>query len=132
MRLYSDCQTNITNLVQLVRTKRAEYDQVNASRGKLRGDIEATQHNIDRLMNSQKNKINLFGNNLDRVLADVSHARWHGKTPVGPLGQYVELKDPRWAELMRVNLGTMMASFAVTDAKDREPLNKILQKHGNP
>ncbi|KAF8595961.1 P-loop containing nucleoside triphosphate hydrolase protein [Ceratobasidium sp. AG-I] len=127
----ADCQTNITNLVQLVRTKRGEYDQVNASREKLRADIMAVQKNIERLMGSQKNKINLFGSHLDRVLADISHVRWQGRTPVGPLGQYVELKDPRWAPLMRVNLGGLMASFAVTDSRDREPLSRILQKHGN-
>ncbi|KAG8689608.1 Structural maintenance of chromosomes protein 6 [Ceratobasidium sp. 423] len=127
----SECQANIKNLSQLIQTKQSEKREISASRDKLRNDITAAQHNIQRLEDSQRNAINKFGSNLHRALTEINQHSWKGQKPVGPLGQFVELKDGRWAELMRIYLGTLMASFAVTDARDREPLSRILQNCGN-
>ncbi|CAE6540561.1 unnamed protein product [Rhizoctonia solani] len=127
----SECQANIKNLSQLIQTKQGERREIHASREKLQNDISSAQQNIQRLEDSQRNSINKFGSNLHRALADIDQHNWKGQKPVGPLGQFVELKEGRWAELMRIYLGSLMASFAVTDARDREPLSKILQKYGN-
>ncbi|ELU44338.1 Smc5-6 complex SMC subunit Smc6 [Rhizoctonia solani AG-1 IA] len=127
----SECQANIKNLSQLIQTKQTERREVIDSREKLREAITSVQHNIKRLEDSQRNAINRFGSNLHRALVDIDRHAWKGQKPLGPLGQYVDLKDGRWAELMRIYLGGLMASFAVTDARDREPLSKILQNHGN-
>ncbi|KAB5592896.1 Structural maintenance of chromosomes protein 6 [Ceratobasidium theobromae] len=112
-------------------SKRGEYDQITGSREKIRQDILSAQQNVQRLIDSQRNAINRFGSNLHHALQDIASHRWHGRQPLGPIGQYVELKEGRWAELMRIYLGGLMSSFAVTDARDREPLSRILQKHGN-
>ncbi|KAG9122629.1 Structural maintenance of chromosomes protein 6, partial [Ceratobasidium sp. 392] len=128
----SECQANIANIQRLVQSKQAEWREVDSSRERLRTEITSIQNTIRRLQNTQKDQINMFGNNLDRVLSDISRARWYGQHPVGPLGQYVEVKDPHWVGLMRVNLGSLMSSFAVTDQRDRETLSRILIKHENP
>ncbi|CCO33264.1 Structural maintenance of chromosomes protein 6 Short=SMC protein 6 [Rhizoctonia solani AG-1 IB] len=128
----SECQANIKNLSQLIQTKQSERREISASREKIRDSITSVQHNIKRLEDSRRNAINRFGSNLQHALVDIDRYSWKGQKPLGPLGQYVELKDGRWAELMRVYLGGLMASFAVTDARDREPLSRILQSHGNP
>jgi chromosome segregation ATPase len=127
----SDCQSNIANIHRLVQTKKDEWKTVAASRERMRTDITSAQDSITRLHSSQQNQINAFGTHLDRAVVDIGQARWHGEIPVGPLGLYVEVKTPRWIQLMQVNLGNLMASFAVTDVRDREPLSRILQKHGN-
>ncbi|CAE7095754.1 unnamed protein product [Rhizoctonia solani] len=127
----NECRANIANLTQLIQAKQSEKREINASREKLRSDIDSAQHNIQRLEGSQRNAINKFGSDLHRALADIDKHQWMGQKPLGPLGQYVELKDARWAELARIYLGNLMASFAVTDARDREPLSRILQKYGN-
>ncbi|KAG8723854.1 Structural maintenance of chromosomes protein 6 [Ceratobasidium sp. 395] len=127
----SECQANIANVQRLVQTKKAEYNEIGSSRQRIRNDIVSVQQNIQRLQHTQQHQINKFGNNLDRVLADIARARWHGQPPLGPLGQYVEVKDARWAPLMRTNLGSLMSSFAVTDQRDRETLSRILLKHNN-
>ncbi|KAG8723910.1 Structural maintenance of chromosomes protein 6 [Ceratobasidium sp. 395] len=127
----SECQADIANINQLVQAKKEEWREICSSRERIRDDITSVQQNILRLQHTQQHQINKFGNNLDRVLTDVSRARWHGQPPLGPLGQYVEVKDARWAPLMRVNLGSLMSSFAVTDQRDRETLSRILQKHDN-
>ncbi|KAG9077431.1 Structural maintenance of chromosomes protein 6, partial [Ceratobasidium sp. UAMH 11750] len=127
----NECQANIANLQQLVQARKEEWREISSNRERIRTEIPSIQRNIQRLQDSQKHQINVFGKGLDRALVDISQARWYGQPPVGPLGQYVEVKDPHWIPLMRVNLGTLMASFAVTDQRDREPLSRILQKHGN-
>ncbi|QRV82074.1 structural maintenance of chromosomes protein [Ceratobasidium sp. AG-Ba] len=126
-----ECQDNIRNLLKLVQTKKEESREVNSSRNRIRENIETINKAISNLQGQQRNKLNAFGNNLDRALVDIAQARWEGQPPLGPLGQYVEIKDPRWAVLMRVNIGSLMTNFAVTTQKDRETLSRILVKHGN-
>ncbi|KAG8723851.1 Structural maintenance of chromosomes protein 6 [Ceratobasidium sp. 395] len=128
----SECQANIASLRQFIQAKKEEWREAGFSRERIRDNIASIQQNMQRLHGAQKNQINKFGNNLDQVLADVSRARWHGQPPLGPLGQYVEVKEARWAPLMRVNLGSLMSSFAVTDHRDRETLSRILRRHDNP
>ena len=67
---------------------------------------------------------------MDAVLAEIGRSKWIGDKPVGPFGMFVKLKDPRWAEILRNQLGSIMSSFAVTNAKDRSQLSQILQRTG--
>jgi hypothetical protein len=54
--------------------------------------------------------------------------KWHGDVPVGPLGMHVKLKEMAWADLMRIQLGGLMSAFAVTDARDRPQLKRLLDQ----
>ncbi|KAG1810673.1 uncharacterized protein BJ212DRAFT_1378104, partial [Suillus subaureus] len=52
--------------------------------------------------------------------------KWYGDVHVDPLGMHLKLKDMTWANLMRIQLGDLMSAFAVTDARDRPQLKKLL------
>lgn len=80
----------------------------------------------------QKSNDNLapFGQNIQQVIKTLSSMRWHGDTPIGPLGLYVKVKDPRWAEILRTQLGRQLCSFAITDGRDRATLKQVLTKSG--
>ncbi|KAL6302861.1 P-loop containing nucleoside triphosphate hydrolase protein [Sparassis latifolia] len=97
-------------------------------------DIQKLNQEPEQLQQSihECNKAARFGANMDRVMADIQRTRWHGNKPVGPFGLFVSIKDPaQWAPIIRIQLGALMSGFAVTNARDREPLNKLLIDHGN-
>lgn len=72
----------------------------------------------------------IYGNWVEKVLKIIQNTRWAGEKPLGPLGLHLKLKDKKWARVMRLGIGNLMGSFAVTSYQDRLTLKKILDDHG--
>lgn len=117
---------------------RAESEGFKSKGPALEKEVKALQENIRGIEHSlascderEKDKLAPYGRNMDKVLDAINQATWRGQKPIGPLGMYVSLKDKgKWAELLRSQLGNLMTSFAVTDARDRKALSDILKSHG--
>ena len=88
--------------------------------------IAAAQSMISQCKEKSRNALAPYGRDIKSVLDQIAKMGWHGEPPIGPLGLYVKLKDTRWADLMRIQLGGLMSAFAVTDARDRPQLKKLL------
>lgn len=92
--------------------------------------ISECQNQIRVIRDSEKNALAPYGNGMESILREIQKMSWHGKQPIGPLGRFVKLRDPRWADVLRVNLSGTMVSWAVTDARDRAPLKNLLERNG--
>ncbi|GBE83226.1 Structural maintenance of chromosomes protein [Sparassis crispa] len=109
-----------------------DIQKLNQEREQLKRSIVECQEQVRMCVERERNKVARFGTNMDRVMADIQRTRWHGNKPVGPFGLFVGVKDPaQWAPIIRVQLGALMSGFAVTDARDRKTLEKLLKGHGN-
>ncbi|EMD31410.1 hypothetical protein CERSUDRAFT_163056 [Gelatoporia subvermispora B] len=105
---------------------------LHTERERVRGQIMSLRDALNMCDERERNKLAPYGKNLDKVFADIQRERWNGHRPVGPFGLHVKVREPeKWAQIMRVQLGSLMAAFAVTDAGDRRTLEQILRKHGN-
>ncbi|KAI0916775.1 hypothetical protein AcW1_007861 [Taiwanofungus camphoratus] len=93
--------------------------------------IVECQEQLRRCQERARNKLAPFGSNMDKVLAAIQQMNWYGRKPVGPFGLYVDVKGKQWAPLMRVQLGSLMNGFVITDARDRQLLDNLLKDHGN-
>ncbi|THH10198.1 hypothetical protein EW145_g1501 [Phellinidium pouzarii] len=86
---------------------------------------------LNQIAQQAQDRLPTFGANMAEVLRRIDASQWCGEKPVGPVGLYVSLRDQQWANVMRATLGNMMTSFAVTDARDRNTLKRILESTGN-
>ncbi|CAA7262794.1 unnamed protein product [Cyclocybe aegerita] len=101
--------------------------------------IKAVQNNIDNCdrmienaKQAEKDALVPYGRNLKQVMENINRMKWHGDVPLGPLGTYVKARDPRtWGDLLRNQLVGYLTAFAVTDARDRDALKKLLVQSGN-
>ncbi|KZT28345.1 P-loop containing nucleoside triphosphate hydrolase protein [Neolentinus lepideus HHB14362 ss-1] len=101
-------------------------------RNQAQKEIESAQGAVAEARAQENNSLAVYGRDMKRVLEMIKSARWYGGQPVGPLGVHVKVKDPeRWAPVLRATMGGMMSSFAVTDARDRAQLKRILDQTGN-
>jgi structural maintenance of chromosomes protein 6 len=98
------------------------------TREQIKDRINNADHRIRGCHEQEKNKLAHLGNDVQGVLKRIQNTRWYGETPIGPLGMYVKVKDPKWAPLLRVLIGSHMFAFVCTDPKDRAPLRKILDQ----
>lgn len=103
------------------RAKEIEMNQLSRDLDTIRN----TRTNLDGRL---KDKYNAFGKNIPRLIEVVKREQWAGETPIGPLGAFVELKDPRWAYPARVALQNHMSSWIISTTKDRAKLQNLLAK----
>ncbi|KAF9241146.1 P-loop containing nucleoside triphosphate hydrolase protein [Melanogaster broomeanus] len=125
----------------LIDLKRSKVNEQDAIKGKgqaaenqktqLQERITECQTMITRCKEQEKNSLAAYGHDIKGVLESIGKMRWHGETPIGPLGMYVKLRDRKWAQLLRAQLGGLMTSFACTDARDRQQLKRILDQSKN-
>jgi chromosome segregation ATPase len=86
---------------------------------------------IQKAKEQEQNNLAPYGKDMKRVLGQIDRMKWQGQKPVGPLGVYVKVREPRkWAPLLRSQLGGFMTAFACTDARDRTQLKRLLHDSG--
>ena len=126
---------------QLMRQKKAlavEADKAKDSGVQLEPRIGELQQKITECDNmvsqARKNEADAlmpYGKNIKEVVKRIKGMKWHGDVPIGPLGMHVKAREPeKWGEVLRVQLGTYLTAFAVTDARDREGVKRVLGELG--
>ncbi|KAJ7816944.1 P-loop containing nucleoside triphosphate hydrolase protein [Mycena olivaceomarginata] len=98
----------------------------------LRTEVMDCESAIQNCLKADTDRYAAYGNNIQKVVEQINNTRWHGEKPLGPFGIHVKVRDNRWAELLRNQLGGLLGSFAVTDTRDLPILKKILADHHNP
>jgi chromosome segregation ATPase len=119
-----------------------ELEQVNTTLGNagkeedrkvtdLRSQVMRYQEIIEQCRKKESDKYIPYGNNIKTAMDRISKTKWHGEAPLGPLGLYVNAKDPeKWGRILRCQLGSHLLAFALTDARDRPILKKLLADLG--
>ncbi|TBU45032.1 P-loop containing nucleoside triphosphate hydrolase protein [Dichomitus squalens] len=110
----------------------AEVKRLRQEQNQMRERIVECEEQIRRCGEMEKSKLAQFGHNMEWVLEQIRQSRWYGQPPVGPFGLYVKVKEPdRWGAVLRIVIGGLMGSFAITDPRDRNTLADILAKSNN-
>lgn len=107
-----------------------EAGRLQASLNQAKTRVQECEGQIKVAKDSEKNALAPYGSGMEAIIKEVQNMNWHGQKPLGPLGRFVKLKDPRWAHVLRVNLSGAMVSWAITDAKDRAQLKALFERHG--
>ncbi|KAJ7134841.1 P-loop containing nucleoside triphosphate hydrolase protein [Mycena epipterygia] len=101
-------------------------------RNELRKSVSECETAVQNCLRADTDRYAAYGQNIQRVVQQINQTTWHGEKPLGPFGVHVKVRDHQWAELLRFQLGQLLTSFAVTEARDLPQLKKILADNGNP
>ena len=109
----------------------SEGKALDRKRSELQNRIQECEQMITTAKNKENDVLIPYGKNIKNVLEVVKKTRWFGDEPLGPLGVHVKARDPaKWGEILRNQLASYLTAFAVTDARDRAQLKKILHESG--
>lgn len=108
----------------------ASMQQGSQDKQKADNDLNEARQRRATVESSAQDDLAAFGQDLHRVLDTIRGTRWYGDTPVGPFGRYVKARDGQWANLLRIQIGTLMTAFVISDVRDREALMRILGECG--
>lgn len=121
-----DLETSITSGDATIETKLAEIGQKEQHMQTLIHDQQTAQTTMNACQRQLRDKYDAFGNNIPRVLDAIQRGPWKGERPIGPIGQYVKLRDRKWVDLVKIAVGNHMSTWIVTDAQDQKSLREIL------
>lgn len=97
----------------------------------LKSQVVRFQEIIEQCKRKENDKFIPYGNNIKTALDRIGKMKWSGEVPLGPLGLYVNAKEPaKWGNVLRYYLGQYLTAFAITDARDRPILKKLLAELG--
>lgn len=93
---------------------------------------------IDRFAQQEKmiNKdprqtLRLYGDYMPQMLADIEKLHKQGKfseMPLGPIGSFVEVTNPKYLRYVEDILGPMAVGFLVNNARDRAVLSELFKR----
>ena len=93
--------------------------------------VQECEQMIQAAKSRENDALTPYGKNIKKVIEAIKKARWEGDEPLGPLGIHVKARDPaKWGEILRNQLSHYLTAFAVTDARDRGLLKKLLHDSG--
>ena len=119
---------NITGEADAVEREGKDVDR---KRLDLQNRIQECEQMILTAKNRENDALIPYGKDIKKVLEAIKKMRWFGDEPLGPLGVHVKARDPaKWGEILRNQLLSYLTAFAVTDARDRIQLKKLLFDSG--
>lgn len=108
--------------------KKEAVDQARRRDNDLRDEIEGYASSIANLQQIARGEAGKYGRNLERLFHLIDNHRWKGKKPVGPLGNFVRLRDQKWKSLLQIVIGWHMTSFVTENSADRQALIGMLRQ----
>ncbi|ORZ12709.1 hypothetical protein BCR42DRAFT_331345 [Absidia repens] len=124
-------ETKRQDLQRAIEEERNTTGELKEALGRTQKTFRDAQGDVTRLKEQRENKLKAFGNRMPEVLQAIANEqRWRGQPPVGPFGQYMNLKYPEFAEVLEITLGNNLSSFAVETFEDQSLLRAILRRNG--
>ncbi|KAF8625965.1 hypothetical protein AX17_006690 [Amanita inopinata Kibby_2008] len=128
----SELAAQLRELEQANAALRSSSREDDSKINELRDQVQQRQHIIEQCRQQENDKYVPYGRNIKLLLEKIRSMKWAGEVPLGPLGVHVKAKDPKkWGNVLRLQLGQYLTAFAVTDARDRPVLKKLLNESGN-
>ncbi|CED84316.1 DNA repair protein RAD18 (SMC family protein) [Phaffia rhodozyma] len=118
-------QTRKDELEERIRLKQEDADKCKSEIGHLSSKKEGL------IRSRGDGPIGAYGSNLMPLMQAIKQKKWTGQTPIGPLGLYVKLVDPKWQQVIEANLGSSLSSFAVTHQADAAALRALFRQFQN-
>jgi chromosome segregation ATPase len=122
------CEKDIADAEIALAKAEAEDKVATEARIKATSDEQDMAVKIESLKSQSGSRLNAFGIRIDLVMREIDKARWVAGKPIGPLGMYVSLNDPRYKNVFHAVLGQTLCLFAVLGDADRATMMAILQR----
>ncbi|TPX33700.1 hypothetical protein SmJEL517_g03463 [Synchytrium microbalum] len=116
-----------------ITTTEASIRDLAQERRRFENDRNSCRRDIEQYKQQQQSRISAWGRRMPEVVAKIkdyaSRGRWTGMTPIGPLGEYVKVRQEQWeyAKVIDNELGKQLSSFLVSTPRDMDLMKEVLR-----
>lgn len=112
------------------RVAKQDFDEATRNVGEKKIEIDNKQKNLRQISTAEGDFIKGFGPRLPTLLNAISNENAFHVKPVGPIGTYITLRDPKWWSILERFFGNSLTAFVVTNYDDSEILKRLMGKCG--
>ena len=120
----------VSQLKNWLESNQGQLDGMAGERGNVQRQIDGIKKRIGQLESSRTDNRAIFGQWVPRVNAAIDAADRAGKfkvKPIGPIGQYITLKDPSVSTALQSVMKALVRAYAVDNAEDQTKLRQIFR-----
>lgn len=92
-----------------------------------KSEIDNKQNNLRQISTAEGDFIKVFGTRLPVLLKAISNEGGFSAKPIGPIGTYITLRDPKWWSILERFFGNTLTAFVVTNYEDSELLKRLMR-----
>ena len=134
METVKDLSARIENAVKHSDSLSSQIRAVTGKINSMEMRKKSVQSMLQNLKRSSKDSISEFGgHNIAKAVSKIDEAYAKGRfstKPIGPIGRYLGLKNPRYAKAVEAAIGNQLNTFLVGSKKDMYELRSILAQSG--
>ncbi|KAJ2345114.1 Structural maintenance of chromosomes protein 6, partial [Coemansia sp. RSA 2618] len=133
----ADQEAEIGSLQEQQKTLEDRSLELRDTEKQLKQDVEKGRRQVERvkaglqeLMQQTSDQMSAFGRGVKEALVAIKKTQWSGMEPIGPIGKYIKLRDPKWSRIIETTLDKSLNSFLVESHSDRVKLDAIFRRSG--
>ncbi|KAJ2779925.1 Structural maintenance of chromosomes protein 6 [Coemansia javaensis] len=107
-----------------------DHAQRAAAADRARAQAERTAAALADMTRQTSDQLSAFGRGVREALALIAREPWRGMPPVGPIGKFIRLRDPRWSRIIETTLDKVLNAFLVASHADRATLDALFRRCG--
>lgn len=132
LQITQECKTEDTHQTNLQNTldqKKAEQDQYFQEEKAIISRSNSLQEEIRKLAGQNQSQSTIYGQWVPQVLDEIEKQQHRfSKKPIGPLGSYIKMHDPKWGHVIEQVVGGQMHSFCCNNSQDSKILDTIITR----
>ncbi|KAF3081083.1 Structural maintenance of chromosomes protein 6 [Orbilia oligospora] len=125
----NDLDENITVEQNINRENKAKLDELRDMVQKKEASVRGAKDALKQLTSSHSGNLNLYGQNIPKLLEAIGRASWRAGKPIGPIGLFVKLKDKKWSSIVERQLGRVLTGFITSSLEDKDRLMSLTREH---
>lgn len=104
-----------------------ELDRTSRSVEAKNTEIRNKQNSLREIRAAEGDFLNVFGAKMPALLRAIDNERGFRVKPVGPIGNYITLRNPKWLSILERFFGSTLTAFVVTNYEDSEILKRLMR-----
>jgi len=113
-----------------LQVSKQDLERANRSFQAKKTEIGHKQTSLRQISAAEGDFLKVFGSKLPALLKAINNERGFRVKPVGPVGTYITLRDPKWLSILERFFGGTLMAFVVTTYEDSELLKRLMRSCG--
>ncbi|KAF3236445.1 Structural maintenance of chromosomes protein 6 [Orbilia oligospora] len=120
---------NINVEQNINRENKAKLDELRDKVQKKEASVRGAKDALKQLTSSHSGNLNLYGQNIPKLIEAIGRTSWKAEKPIGPIGLFVKLKDKKWSSIVERQLGRVLTGFITSSLEDKDRLMSLTREY---
>ncbi|KAL2262339.1 hypothetical protein VTK26DRAFT_1681 [Humicola hyalothermophila] len=132
-QIQRDIEENKLRQPELINKKdaaRKAVEKIGGDVQRKREEIMGVEGRIKRLEEGRGSPFAAYESQVPNLLKMIDREPGFETKPIGPLGNYVQLLQPRWSSILETTFGATLNGFLVTNKRDEKHLRDMMNRAG--